>query len=57
MAEQELDLLQILASLSAQFGAGATQVMRVAFGIIWRRVSEIFGVVSDLLYDLRQTGA
>jgi hypothetical protein len=29
----------------------------VAFRIIWRSVSEIFGVVSDLLYDLRQTGA
>jgi hypothetical protein len=28
----------------------------VAFGIIWRSVSEIFGVVTDLLYDLRQTG-
>jgi hypothetical protein len=29
----------------------------VAFRIIWRSVSEIFGVVSDLLYDPRQTGA
>ena len=29
----------------------------VAFRIIWRSVSEIFVVVSDLLYDLRQTGA
>jgi hypothetical protein len=29
----------------------------VAFRIIWRSVSEIFGVLSDLLYDLRQTGA
>lgn len=32
-------------------------VKDVAFRIIWRSVSEIFGVVSDLLYGLRQTGA
>jgi MFS superfamily sulfate permease-like transporter len=32
-------------------------VTAVAFRIIWRSVSEIFGVVSDLVYDLRPTGA
>ena len=31
-------------------------IQGVAFRIIWRSVSEIFGVVLDLLQDLCQTG-